>query len=160
MTEKIRLRRFQTEDIPIFKEWLKKDHVKKWYTEPEDWVAEVTLRDSIFSWITHFIVEWEEKPIGFGQFYKCLDANEACYANIPQTGTYSIDYLIGETDFLGKGYGKKTVQLLTEMIFRFSDSKRIVVQPEPENRGSCKALLANGYVFDEDSGVYQKLLSS
>ncbi|WP_186894804.1 GNAT family N-acetyltransferase [Acetobacterium malicum] len=156
MTEKIGLRRFQTEDLGIFKEWLKKDHVKKWYTEPDDWIAEVTLRGSSFSWITHFIVEWEERPIGFGQFYKCLDAKEEWYANVPQTGTYSIDYLIGEREFLGKGYGKKTVQLLTEMIFRLSDSKRIVVQPEPENRGSCNALLANGYLFDEANGVYQK----
>ncbi|OXS26692.1 acetyltransferase [Acetobacterium wieringae] len=156
MTQKIKLRRFEDNDLPIFKEWLKKDHVKRWYTEPEDWIAEVTLRDSTFSWITHFIVEWEEMPIGFGQYYKCLDANEACYSHIPQNGTYSIDYLIGEADCLGKGYGKKAVQLLTEMIFGLSDSKRIVVQPEPENRGSCKALLANGYIFDEHYGVYQK----
>lgn len=156
MTEKIKLRRFEDIDLPIFKEWLKKDHVKRWYTEPEDWIEEVTLRDSTFSWITHFIVEYEEKSIGFGQFYQCLNAKEECYAHIPQIGTYSIDYLIGEADFLGKGYGKKTVQLLTEMIFRRSDSKRIVVQPEPENQGSCKALLANGYIFNEDYGVYQK----
>lgn len=154
--EKMILRTFEAGDLPVFKEWLKKEHIRKWYTEPEDWIAEVTLRQEDFSWINHFIVLMENQRIGFCQYYKTIDANEACYAKLPQEGTYSIDYLIGEEEYLGKGYGKKIVELLTEMIFAKSDSKRIVVQPEPENKASCNALIANGYVFEDLNKVYLK----
>ncbi|PKM61958.1 MAG: N-acetyltransferase [Firmicutes bacterium HGW-Firmicutes-4] len=154
--EEILLRRFEAENVPIFKEWLEKEHISKWYTEPEDWIDEVTLRQETFSWINHFIVLMENRRIGFCQFYKIIDSNEPCYANVPQVGTYSIDYLIGEEEYLGKGNGKKIIQLLTEMIFAIPDSERVVVQPEPENKASCNALLGNGYVFDRLKQVYVK----
>ena len=154
--EKMTLRKFAAEDVPIFKEWLQREHIKKWYTEPEDWIAEVTMRQEDFSWISHFIVVDENRRIGFCQYYKTIDANEACYADLPQKGTYSIDYLIGEEEYLGKGNGKKIVQLLTAMIFAKPDSVRVVVQPEPENRPSCHALIASGFVFEELNKVYLK----
>lgn len=154
--EKILFRTFEMEDLSVFKKWLEKEHIRKWYTEPEDWIAEVTLRQEDFSWINHFIVLMENRRIGFCQYYKIFDANEACYAKLPQEGTYSIDYLIGEEEYLGKGNGKKIVQLLTEMIFAMPDSERIVVQPEPENKASCNALLVNGYVFDRLNRIYIK----
>lgn len=154
--EKILLRTFAEEDLPVFKEWLEKEHIRKWYTEPEDWIAEVTLRQEDFSWISHFMVLKENRRIGFCQYYKIIDSNEPCYAKLPQEGTYSIDYLIGEEEYLGKGNGKKIVQLLTAMIFAKPDSERIVVQPEPENRASCNALIANDYVFEDKNKVYLK----
>lgn len=150
------LRTFEAGDLPVFKEWLQKEHIRKWYTEPEDWINEVSLKNSDFSWINHFMVLMENRQIGFCQYYKTIDADEACYAKLPQEGTYSIDYLIGDEEYLGKGYGKKIVQLLTEMIFAMPDSERIVVQPEPENQASCKALIANDYVFEDFNKVYLK----
>jgi len=154
--EKILLRTFATEDLSIFKEWLKKEYIRKWYTEPEDWINEVILRQEDFSWISHFIVLFEDRRIGFCQHYKIIDSDEPCYVSLPQEGTYSIDYLIGEEDYLGKGYSKKIIQLLTEMIFALPDSERIVVQPEPENRASCNALIANDFVFEDTNKVYLK----
>lgn len=154
--EKMILRKFAAEDVPIFKEWLQNEHIRKWYTEPEDWIAEVTMRQEDFFWINHFMVVIENRRIGFCQYYKTIEANEACYAKLPQEGTYSIDYLIGEEEYLGKGNGRKIVQVLTAMIFAKSDSKRIVVQPEPENKASCNALIANGYVFEDLNQVYIK----
>lgn len=154
--EEILFRTFEPEDLSVFKEWLEKEHISKWYTEPEDWIEEVTMRQEDFSWISHFIVVIENRRIGFCQYYKTIDANEACYANLPQEGTYSIDYLIGEEEYLGKGNGKKIVQLLTKMIFAIPDSARIVVQPEPDNKASCNALMGNGYVFDRLKQVYVK----
>lgn len=36
-----------------------------------DWIEEVEKQDSAFRWIHHFIVEYENKPIGFCQYYAC-----------------------------------------------------------------------------------------
>ncbi len=67
---------------------------------------------------------------------------------------YSIDYLIGEENFLRRGYGKEIVRILTNKIIRDKNPEAIIVQPEQENVASCKALLANGYIYDLDNNYY------
>ncbi len=37
-----------------------------------------------------------------------------------------------------------------------SDAKRIVVQPEPENKASCGLLLSCGFALDTEKEVYVK----
>jgi hypothetical protein len=44
----------------------------------------------------------DSKPIGFCQYYLCAQADEDDYNIFPKDGTYSIDYLIGEIEYLGK----------------------------------------------------------
>ncbi len=61
----ISLRKMVLEDLPIFKKWLFTPHVAKWYHNPSDWIDEIEKQDGDFSWIHHFIVEFEGKPIGF-----------------------------------------------------------------------------------------------
>jgi RimJ/RimL family protein N-acetyltransferase len=39
------------------------------------------------------------------------------------------------------------------------DAKRIVLQPEPENKASCGLLLSCGFVLDTEKEIYVKLLS-
>ena len=95
-------------------------------------------------------------PIGFCQYYLCSKANEDWYGNTPIEGTYSIDYLIGEKNFLGKGYGKETIKLLENEVFSFKEAKRIIVQPELENKASCATLLACGYTYDKENRVFLK----
>lgn len=60
--------------------------------------------------------------------------------------------MIGEADYLRKGFGKEIVADLINKITLHSDAKRIVVQPEPENESSC------GVVFDSEKGIYIKSL--
>ncbi len=64
--------------------------------------------------------------------------------------------MIGEEEFLGKGYGKEIIELLVKVIFSIDAAKRIIVLPDPENKPSVKALLANGFIFDDINSVYLK----
>lgn len=70
--------------------------------------------------------------------------------------TFSIDYLIGNEDYLGKGYGKTIVKILTDTVYQVEHAKHIIVQPDKENQASNKALLANGYIFDKNKNYYCK----
>lgn len=36
--DRVTLRRLEDCDISMFKKWLYKEHVAKWYTEPTDWL--------------------------------------------------------------------------------------------------------------------------
>lgn len=157
---KITLRTFQDKDIDMFTSWLHKDYIMKWYHEPEDWLSEINRRHDEYAWIHHFIVMCSETPIGFCQYYDCYDAKdlEDWYTVSQHGDTYSIDYLIGNEDYLGKGYGKEIVRLLTEYINDTLYVREIIVQPDEDNEASNGVLLANGYVYDKHKKYYCKLL--
>ena len=150
------LRPFWDADVARMERWLMTPHVAKWYHQPEDWLREVTARRDAFSFLSHFIAEFEGIPIGFCQYYDCIDArqheawNEKWLADVQRGHTFSIDYLIGEPEYLGKGYGKKIVDLLLEKV-RLLGGKRIIVQPEAENTPSLQTLKSSG--FSHDSNV-------
>jgi len=157
LSKAISLRAVCDADVPLLTSWLHKAHVRKWYGDPADWLAEINGRQEGFAWIHHFIVIAEGIPIGFGQYYDCFDAKEEWYA-VPLRGVmYSIDYLIGEESYLGCGYGKAVIACLTDAV-RQSGAEWIVVQPDAENTASCRALVANGYAFDFGKAYYQKHL--
>ena len=143
-------------DLPLLAEWLRKDYILKWFQDADDWLYEIEERSSSFAWIHHFIVMMGETPIGFCQYYDCFDGNafEDWYDVTVGGDTFSIDYLIGNEAFLGKGYGKAIVKLLTDRILADENAKRIIVQPKHENLASNGVLLANGYVYDKSLGYY------
>lgn len=152
------LREMIIEDLALFKKWLYLPHVAKWYHDPLDWIAEVEKQDSEFSWLHHFIVEDNGKPIGFCQYYACQDSEEPWGGYTKLGGTYSVDYLIGDENYLKKGFGKQILESLTHKIMAHNDAKRIVVEPEPENMASCGLLVSCGFDLDQATGIYVKEL--
>lgn len=152
----LKIRILQDSDIPILKTWLNKNHVLKWYNNPDDWLTEVHQRFDKFNFIKHFIVFHENTSIGFCQYYACKDAQEDWYGDIPTEGSYSIDYLIGEEAYLGKGIAKGIITLLEKQIFSLDEAQRIIVSPDASNIASCKTLLASGFTFDKKNKLYYK----
>ena len=156
----IALRKVTDTDISLLTTWLNQDYILKWYHDPNDWLQEINERNSHYSWVHHFIVMEGETAIGFCQYYDCFDANDLeDWYDVDQRGdTFSIDYLIGNEAYLGKGYGKAIVKLLTDLIHQKEHAKRIIVQPDKENLPSNHVLLANDYIFDEQQDYYYKIL--
>ncbi len=156
----LNLRRVNDEDIILLTTWLNKEYILKWYQEPDEWLIEIINRNGSYSWIHHFIVMDKDTPIGFCQYYDCFDANELedWYSVTQKNNTFSIDYLIGNEAYLGKGYGKAIVSLLTDTIKEKEQAKEIIVQPDKDNMPSNKVLLSNGYIFDKQKDYYYKLL--
>lgn len=152
--EEISLRPFEDADLPLFREWLSREHVAKWYGDAQDWLDEVAGRRDAFCWLHHFIVTHAGKDIGFCQYYPYERSGEEWHGALPREGTYSIDYLIGEPEALKKGFGRAIVRLLTERIRATADARRIIVQPEEENLPSCNTLLSAGYTYDGEDRLY------
>ncbi|KUO70905.1 MAG: acetyltransferase [Clostridia bacterium BRH_c25] len=155
------LRPLNDTDIDLLTSWLSKDYILKWYHDADEWLVEINERHGAYSWIHHFIVMDCKTPIGFCQYYDCYDAKdmEDWYDVTTQGDTFSIDYLIGNEAYLGKGYGKALVKLLSDTIQTVENAKRIIVQPETENLASNHVLVANGYVYDEQLRYYCKSLN-
>lgn len=150
----VSLRPFRDEDIALFETWLYTPHVAAWYHEPWDWLNEVKSRQNEFSFLHHLIAELDGKPIGFCQYYEYCESGETWHGDTELDGTYSIDYLIGDAEQLGKGHGREIVRLLVQEIKSCRNAQRIIVQPEPENKASCNTLLSCGFSFDAVNMIY------
>lgn len=121
-------------------------------------MEEVEKQDGAFRWLHHSIVECGGKPIGFCRYYTCADSDELWEGFPAMGGSYSIDYLIGETGYLRRGIGRQIVTALTERIRAHGDAERIVAAPDQKNRASCGLLLASVFTFDTDRSIYVKAL--
>ena len=152
--EKLKLVPVQDSHIRQLTCWLNKEHVLKWYNDADEWLNEIKERKGNFSFLNHFIAQEENHPIGFGQYYDCFAAKEDWYTVDRPHELFSIDYFIGEEDYLRKGYGKQIIRLLVERIKTQYPHAKIIVQPDSDNIASCKALLGNGFVFAPKANYY------
>lgn len=155
------------EGIPLLDKWLDKEYIKKWFGEKEDWLNEINERNGQYSFLTHFIVYYDSRKIGYCLYADCFflkDLEEethdfkSMYGDIVEKNhTYEIGYLIGEEEYLNKGIGKKIIQLLEEKITKIG-GKEISSDPSEENIISIKALLSNGFKKKSD-GDYRKIIA-
>lgn len=154
----LNLRAFLDDDMDLLKKWLYKPHVVKWFEHPEHWIDEVSKRNDEFRWIHHYIVEVGGNAIGFCQYYNYLLGGEDWHGNMDIKGAYSIDYLIGEEDYLGNRLGQDIIIRLKQKIQAEADATKIIVQPEPDNAASRKTLLNAGCSYDKVNDVFYIIL--
>jgi RimJ/RimL family protein N-acetyltransferase len=154
MNIEVTLRPLQDTDSKLIRIWLCKEHVLQWYHDTEDWLTEIKQRNKEFSFLHHYIVYYGDVAIGFCQYYDCFDAKETWYSVESKGHLFSIDYLIGEEDYLRKGYGKQIIALLINEISKENEHVEIIVQPDLENTASNKTLLASGFTYDNQKQYY------
>ena len=139
----MKIRKFTLEDSNILKVWLEQDHIQKFWGDPQIWMKEIA-ENIRAEWVNYFIVECDGTPIGFLQYYETDKAPQGDWSVEP-IGTVGIDYLIGDTAYLGKGYGSKIVRLLIDFIKSKNAYDSIVADPIAENAASIKVLENNGF---------------
>jgi predicted N-acetyltransferase YhbS len=146
------LRQVFDNDVPLIENWLRSDHVSKWFEHPDDWIHEINNRHGEFSFITHMIAEIDGDPIGFCQYYDCYYSKpyEDWNMPIPHPGeVFSLDYLIGEPGYLRRGFGKKIISIILD-ILRDAGAKEVVVKADENNHASGRSLLTNGFTKTKD----------
>ncbi|MDL2267872.1 acetyltransferase, partial [Desulfovibrio sp. OttesenSCG-928-G15] len=67
---------------------------------------------------------------------------------------FGIDFLIGEEEYLGEGFGTELVRLVGSAAMQDAGAQRLIADPDPGNAPSIKVLENNGYVLDEKTGLY------
>jgi len=148
------LRPFSDDDIALMERWLRADHVRAWYEHPDDWLMELRGRSGEFRFITHMIAEIHGFPIGFCQYYDCWHSKEYEAWDIALPGEariFSIDYLVGEPEYLRRGYGKAMITHMLAALRRLG-AESVIVQPDTKNIASNRVLEACG--FRRDGELY------
>lgn len=148
----MKIRKFIPEDFNILRIWLKQDYIRKYWGAPQEWINEISENIDA-DWVKYFIVECY-KPIGFLQYYETDKAPEGNWSKEPP-GTVGIDYLIGDKEYLGKGYGSRMIKLFVEYIRSLNKYDFIIADPVKENVASIKVLLNNGFEL-QDNGFYKR----
>ena len=103
-------------------------------------------------------MEVENKSIGFCQYFDCSKAPKGSEWDGEPLGTFAIDYLIGEENFLGKGFGTVIIQELIELILEIEDPIQIIADPVKENLKSIKLLEKNSFILDDITGLFKVVL--
>lgn len=152
--ERLRLRPFEDEDVDLLRRWLAREHVARWYEDPEDWIAEAQGRHGPFAWIRYFIAACGEVDIGFCQYYPYEKSGEDWHGSVETEGTFSLDYLIGEPDYLGRGMGRAIVESLLSRIAEEPGARRVIGLPDQDNAASCHTLMSAGFRYDGENRLY------
>lgn len=150
----VTLRPFEDDDVPRLRRWLAADHVRPWFEQPDDWMAEVEGRHGEYAWISHFVIEVDGAPGGFCQSYPFSASGEDWNGAQPVKGTYSLDYLVGEPALLRCGVARAALALLLERIAADPGAERVIVQPDRENAASRGLLRALGFAYDEADDLF------
>jgi len=153
--DKISLRPVDSNDFAVIETWLSKEYIKKWYGDPAEWLAEIKNENGMFNWINHYIVMYENTPMGFCQYYDCSKTPRGFEWDNEPIRTHCIDYLIGEEAYLRKGLGSAIIQKLCQHIIAFEKSVQLIADPVPENTNSIRLLIKNGFSLDANTGLYK-----
>ncbi len=93
--------------------------------------------------VTPCIIELNEKPIGYVQYYCENEKKELGVENyeIP----YGIDVFIGEIEYQNQGIGSKSIKLLTKYLFEVKNADVILIDPQILNKRAIKCYEKCGF---------------
>ena len=115
---------------------------------------------------TACVVELEDKPIGFIQFYRWASyADEAEEVGIAfDERTYGLDVFIGEPELIGQGIGSKIVALLSDYMLEELGASSVALTTDLDNHPAIRCYEKAGFekvkeVLDTDTYQGERIRS-
>jgi aminoglycoside 6'-N-acetyltransferase len=144
------------DDLPLLAGWLAEPHVREWWGEPDEALAElkqVMTEESV----EPLIVEFKGQPIAYMQSYDPHLEDDHPYADQP-FGTLGLDITIGPPEMLGTGHGSAILKEFAEVLFE-EGAPRLIIDPHPTNARAIRAYEKAGFVaFDTRTSIYGQAL--
>jgi aminoglycoside 6'-N-acetyltransferase len=150
-------------DLGLVRDWLGREHVARWWSEPvEQEIAGCRAGIEGSAPTDYYLVALGGRPIGLVQTYRASDYPE--WDEIVQVGpgVAGVDLLIGEPDLIGRGHGPRILDAFaSRIVFADPDVHAVVATVEEPNRRSWRAFEKAGFHHvrdvDED-GLPHRLL--
>lgn len=157
--------------LPLLHKWMQEPHVAEWWGEGRSWsLKEIEEKYSTYIHgfkvvegekrsIYPFIMHFQEHPIGYIQMYNAFDFPRwGCNPKDVWTETdhslAALDFYIGDTNSIGKGFGVKSLRAFLEtQVFQHFDA--CLVDPEKKNKIAITTYAKAGFstVHEWDSGI-------
>lgn len=140
-------------DFPLLGHWLVQPHVQRWWADdPSPQALEKDYGGTVDGTepADVFIARRDAEPIGLAQRFRLQAYPEYLEQLRPITevpeGAYSIDYLIGEERWAGRGWGSEMIRAFTQKIWQNdSHASAVIVPVHSLNVASWRALEKAGY---------------
>ncbi len=129
-------------DLPLLAKWLREDHVRRWWGDPDRELAliEGALSDNRKDMR---IVYFDHEPMAFIQDYDVHAWPQVHFAYLPQTSR-GIDTFIGPVKILGQGHGPCFLHLRVQQLLR-EGAAGVVIDPDVNNLRARKAYNKAGF---------------
>ena len=146
------------EDASVIRQWIKtNEFTKKWYYQnkiPQQKTLEKKLSKKLQQKNTYAkIVVFDGKKIGYIQGYP-VDGNGNWTRQVYiKPNVASIDYFIGDINYIHKGYGQKIICEFIEKIIKPKGYAGVMISPDPENIASTKCCQKCGLEYIKTVGI-------
>ena len=159
----IEFRPLTEDDFPLLRDWLQRDHVRRWWRDPiEETVEECRAAIEGREPTAYYVIVLDARPAGMIQTYLASDYPD--WEEIVQVGdgVAGVDLLIGEADMVGRGLGPRILaEFVRGVVFADPGTTAVVATVEEPNRPSWRAFEKAGFrhVRDvEEDGIPHRLM--
>jgi aminoglycoside 6'-N-acetyltransferase len=153
----VSIRPMTVHDLAAVGGWLREPHVARWWTPettPEAEIRRYRRRlGGAASRTVMCMVERDDRPIGWCQWYRWDDYPEEAVAAGARPGELGADYAIGEPDQIGRGVGTAMIGAIVEEVRRHHPGAGLLVAPEAVNVASRRVLEKNGFSLVEERSI-------
>ena len=145
----VSFRALERTDFPLLQQWLSAPHVDAWWHEPLDLRGleqKYGPRIDGIEKVHVFIIEHEDRPIGWIQWYRWSDYPDHAAQLTTEQGAAGIDLAIGEVSSVGIGLGPIAIRRFVFGVVSIEPGiVCVVTDPEEENRRSHRAFEKAGF---------------
>jgi aminoglycoside 6'-N-acetyltransferase len=148
----IRFEPLRTEDLPLVREWLDREHVHRWWRDDVDKsLREYERAIAGLDATDHYLIVVENRPVGMIETYLVSDHPEWEEIVLVGEGVAGVDLLIGEPDLTGAGLGPQVLAEFAEkVVFAHPETRSCVAAVDEENRRSWRAFEKAGFQYVRD----------
>ena len=137
------------EHLSLLRDWLGREHVRRWWGPESLAHAEDALAGRDAS--EYYLILVDGRPVGMMQTYLVSDYPEWEEVVGPGEGLAGVDLLIGEEDATGRGLGPQVLQQFArEVVFARPETQACVATVEEANRRSWRAFEQAGFTHARD----------
>ena len=150
MTGVLSFRSLTRTDFPLLHRWLAEPHVVAWWRESADLAGleeKYGPRIDGFEPTYVFIIEHDDRAIGWIQWYRWSDYPEHAAKLGAENESAGVDLALGESEILGKGLGARAIaEFVDKVVFAQPDITAVYSDPEENNVRSLRAFAKAGFV--------------
>jgi RimJ/RimL family protein N-acetyltransferase len=145
----LRLREITDADLPRIERWLRADHVRSAWGDPDANLQLLTGPPASGHW--RAIIEADGRAVGLvlWQHPTREELDMAGLADIP-TSVIDIDIMIGEPDALGRGLGAGAIRLVAELALSDPAVPFVMACARRDNLASQRAFAKAGFREDRE----------
>ena len=150
----IEFRILREEDLPQLHEWLRREHVKRWWRDSR--TCEETAAHYLPSLrgedpTDHYVIILDGREVGMIETYLVSDHPE--WEAVVRQGdcVAGVDLLLGEEDVVGRGLGPEVLRVFArEVVFARPAVDALVAAVDEDNRWSWRAFEKAGFAYVSD----------